>query len=246
MYVHREAVNVYKETDIWKEMGIVSIETPIMIAGQPIRADQYGKPLKNIRNVIEGEVIVTANSVSLGEGAYIVGGGVPAIELCAEGLLNTFFISGKKDAIIQGAGAPAIKVNNNLTLNINTSYDSNETTEGLELEMISDSEEGGIALGNGTEVTLYINSTGQPSTNVTNIVANTAIGIPPSAHCDIHAAGEVGLVSNEDICPIGVFDTRSLTLHGTTVVLPYGGDVKDEGIFDAYAGRHDRDGRQQG
>ena len=234
LFVHREAVNVYKETDIWKEMGVVSIETPIMIAGQPIRADQYGKPLKNIRNVIEGEVIVTANSVSLGEGAYIVGGRVPAIELCAEGLLNTFFISGKKDAIIQGAGAPAIKVNNNLTLNINTSYDSNETTEGLELEMISDSEEGGIALGNGTEVTLYINSTGGPSTNVTNIVANAAIGIPPSAHCDIHAAGEVGLVSNEDICPIGVFDTRSLTLHGTTVVLPYGGDVKDEGIFDAY------------
>ena len=234
LFVHREAVNVYKETDIWKEMGIVSIETPIMIAGQPIRQEQYGKPLKNIRNVIEGEVIVTANSVSLGEGAYIVGGRVPAIELCAEGLLNTFFISGKKDAIIQGAGAPAIKVNNNLTLNINTSYDSNETTEGLELEMISDSEEGGIALGNGTEVTLYINSTGQPSTNVTNIVANAAIGIPPSAHCDIHAAGEVGLVSNEDICPIGVFDTRSLTLHGTTVVLPYGGDVKEEGIFDAY------------
>lgn len=234
LFVHREAVNVYKETDIWKEMGVVSIETPIMIAGQPIRPEQYGKPLKNIRNVIEGEVIVTANSVSLGEGAYIVGGGVPAIELCAEGLLNTFFISGKKDAIIQGAGAPAIKVNNNLTLNINTSYDSNETTEGLELEMISDSEEGGIALGNGTEVTLYINSTGGPSTNVTNIVANAAIGIPPSAHCDIHAAGEVGLVSNEDICPIGVFDTRSLTLHGTMVVLPYGGDVKDEGIFDAY------------
>ncbi len=234
LFVHREAVNVYKETDIWKEMGIVSIETPIMIAGQPIRADQYGKPLKNIRNVIEGEVIVTANSVSLGEGAYIVGGRVPAIELCAEGLLNTFFISGKKDAIIQGAGAPAIKVNNNLTLNINTSYDSNETTEGLELEMISDSEEGGIALGNGMEVTLYINSTGQPSTNVTNIVANTAIGIPPSAHCDIHAAGEVDLISKEEICPIGVFDTRSLTLHGTTVVLPYGGDVKDEGIFDAY------------
>lgn len=234
MYVHREAVNVYKETDIWKQMGIVSIETPIMIAGQPIRQEQYGKPLKNIRNVIEGEVIVTANSVSLGEGAYIVGGGVPAIELCAEGLLNTFFISGKKDAIIQGAGAPAIKVNNNLTLNINTSYDSNETTEGLELEMISDSEEGGIALGNGTEVTLYINSTGQPSTNVTNIVANTAIGIPPSAHCDIHAAGEVDLISKDEICPIGVFDTRSLTLHGTMVVLPYGGDVKDEGIFDAY------------
>ena len=234
MFVHREAVNVYKETDIWKQMGIVSIETPIMIAGQPIRADQYGKPLKNIRNVIEGEVIVTANSVSLGEGAYIIGGRVPAIELCAEGLLNTFFISGKKDAIIQGAGAPAIKVNNNLTLNINTSYDSNETTEGLELEMISDSEEGGIALGNGTEVTLYINSTGQPSTNVTNIVANTAIGIPPSAHCDIHAAGEVDLISKDEICPIGVFDTRSLTLHGTTVVLPYGGDVKDEGIFDAY------------
>ena len=234
LFVHREAVNVYKETDIWKEMGVVSIETPIMIAGQPIRADQYGKPLKNIRNVIEGEVIVTANSVSLGEGAYIVGGEVPAIELCAEGLLNTFFISGKKDAIIQGAGAPAIKVNNNLTMNINTSYDSNETTEGLELEMISDSEEGGIALGNGTEVTLYINSTGQPSTNVTNIVANTAIGIPPSAHCDIHAAGEVDLISKDEICPIGVFDTRSLTLHGTTVVLPYGGDVKDEGIFDAY------------
>ncbi len=234
LFVHREAVNVYKETDIWKEMGIVSIETPIMIAGQPIRQEQYGKPLKNIRNVIEGEVIVTANSVSLGEGAYIKGGRVPAIELCAEGLLNTFFISGKKDAIIQGAGAPAIKVNNNLTLNINTSYDSNETTEGLELEMISDSDEGGIALGNGTEVTLYINSTGGLSTNVTNIVANAAIGIPPSAHCDIHAAGDVGLVSNEDICPIGVFDTRSLTLHGTTVVLPYGGDVKDEGIFDAY------------
>ena len=234
MFVHREAVNVYKETDIWKEMGIVSIETPIMIAGQPIRADQYGKPLKNIRNVIEGEVIVTDNSVSLGEGAYIVGGEVPAIELCAEGLLNTFFISGKKDAIIQGAGAPAIKVNNNLTLNINTSYDSNETTEGLELEMISDSDEGGIALANGTEVTLYINSTGQPSTNVTNIVANTAIGIPPSAHCDIHAAGEVELISYEDICPIGVFDTRSLTLHGTTMVLPYGGEVKEEGIFDAY------------
>ena len=234
LFVHREAVNVYKETDIWKEMGIVSIETPIMIAGQPIRADQYGKPLKNIRNVIEGEVIVTANSVSLGEGAYIVGGEVPAIELCAEGLLNTFFISGKKDAIIQGAGAPAIKVNNNLTLNINTSYDSNETTEGLELEMISDSDEGGIALANGTEVTLYINSTGQPSTNVTNIVANAAIGIPPSAHCDIHAAGEVELISYEDICPIGVFDTRSLTLHGTTMVLPYGGEVKEEGIFDAY------------
>lgn len=233
LFVHREAVNVYKETDIWKEMGIVSIETPIMIAGQPIRADQYGKPLTGIRD-IEGEVIVTANSVSLGEGAYIVGGRVPAIELCAEGLLNTFFISGKKDAIIQGAGAPAIKVNNNLTLNINTSYDSNETTEGLELEMISDSEEGGIALGNGTEVTLYINSTGQPSTNVTNIVANTAIGIPPSAHCDIHAAGEVDLISKDEICPIGVFDTRSLTLHGTTVVLPYGGDVKEEGIFDAY------------
>ena len=234
MFVHRDAVNVYKETDIWKQMGIVSIETPIMIAGQPIRADQYGKPLKNIRNVIEGEVIVTANSVSLGEGAYIVGGRVPAIELCAEGLLNTFFISGKKDAIIRGAGVPAIKVNNNLTLNINTSYDSNETTEGLDLRIDSDSDEGGIALGNGTEVTLYINSTGQPSTNVTNIVANAAIGIPPSAHCDIHAAGDVGLVSNEDICPIGVFDTRSLTLHGTTVVLPYGGDVKDEGIFDAY------------
>lgn len=235
MFVHREAVNVYKETDIWKQMGIVSIETPIMIAGQPIRQEQYGKPLKNIRNVIEGEVIVTANSVSLGEGAYIEGGRVPAIELCAEGLLNTFFISGK-GGHLYSTGSPAIRINGNspVTLCINTHFNGDETTEGLDLRIDSDSEEGGIALGNGTEVTLYINSTGGPSTNVTNIVANAAIGIPPSAHCDIHAAGEVGLVSNEDICPIGVFDTRSLTLHGTTVVLPYGGDVKEEGIFDAY------------
>lgn len=235
MFVHREAVNVYKETDIWKQMGIVSIETPIMIAGQPIRQEQYGKPLKNIRNVIEGEVIVTANSVSLGEGAYIEGGRVPAIELCAEDLLNTFFISGK-GGHLYSTGSPAIRINGNspVTLCINTHFNGDETTEGLDLRIDSDSEEGGIALGNGTEVTLYINSTGGPSTNVTNIVANAAIGIPPSAHCDIHAAGDVGLVSNEDICPIGVFDTRSLTLHGTTVVLPYGGDVKDEGIFDAY------------
>lgn len=234
MFVHREAVNVYKETDIWKQMGIVSIETPIMIAGQPICADQYGKPLTGIRD-IEGEVIVTANSVSLGEGAYIEGGRVPAIELCAEGLLNTFFISGK-GGHLYSTGSPAIRINGNspVTLCINTHFNGDETTEGLDLRIDSDSEEGGIALGNGTEVTLYINSTGGPSTNVTNIVANAAIGIPPSAHCDIHAAGDVGLVSNEDICPIGVFDTRSLTLHGTTVVLPYGGDVKDEGIFDAY------------
>ena len=230
MYVHREAVNVYKETDIWKQMGIVSIETPIMIAGQPIRADQYGKPLPGFPGVI-----VTANSVSIDAGWRIDSEGVPAIELYAEGLVNTFFISGKA-AHLYSTGSPAIRINGNspVTLCINTHFNGDETTEGLDLRIDSDSEEGGIALGNGMEVTLYINSTGQPSTNVTNIVASTAIGIPPSAHCDIHAAGEVGLVSNEDICPIGVFDTRSLTLHGTTVVLPYGGDVKDEGIFDAY------------
>ena len=230
MYVHREAVNVYKETDIWKQMGIVSIETPIMIAGQPIRQEQYGKPLPG-----NPGVIVTANSVSIDAGWRIDSEGVPAIELYAEGLVNTFFISGKA-AHLYSTGSPAIRINGNspVTLCINTHFNGDETTEGLDLRIDSDSEEGGIALGNGMEVTLYINSTGQPSTNVTNIVANTAIGIPPSAHCDIHAAGEVGLVSNEDICPIGVFDTRSLTLHGTTVVLPYGGDVKDEGIFDAY------------
>ena len=230
MYVHREAVNVYKETDIWKQMGIVSIETPIMIAGQPIRQEQYGKPLPGFPGVI-----VTANSVSIDAGWRIDSEGVPAIELYAEGLVNTFFISGKA-AHLYSTGSPAIRINGNspVTLCINTHFNGDETTEGLDLRIDSDSEEGGIALGNGMEVTLYINSTGQPSTNVTNIVASTAIGIPPSAHCDIHAAGEVGLVSNEDICPIGVFDTRSLTLHGTTVVLPYGGDVKDEGIFDAY------------
>ncbi len=230
MYVHREAVNVYKETDIWKQMGIVSIETPIMIAGQPIRQEQYGKPLPG-----NPGVIVTANSVSIDAGWRIDSEGVPAIELYAEGLVNTFFISGKA-AHLYSTGSPAIRINGNspVTLCINTHFNGDETTEGLDLRIDSDSEEGGIALGNGTEVTLYINSTGGPSTNVTNIVANAAIGIPPSAHCDIHAAGDVGLVSNEDICPIGVFDTRSLTLHGTTVVLPYGGDVKDEGIFDAY------------
>ena len=230
MFVHREAVNVYKETDIWKQMGIVSIETPIMIAGQPIRQEQYGKPLPGFPGVI-----VTANSVSIDAGWRIDSEGVPAIELYAEGLVNTFFISGKA-AHLYSTGSPAIRINGNspVTLCINTHFNGDETTEGLDLRIDSDSEEGGIALGNGMEVTLYINSTGMPSTNVTNIVASTAIGIPPSAHCDIHAAGEVGLVSNEDICPIGVFDTRSLTLHGTTVVLPYGGDVKDEGIFDAY------------
>lgn len=231
LFVHREAVNVYKETDIWKEMGIVSIETPIMIAGQPIRADQYGKPLPGNQGVI-----VTTNGIYLqDEYSGIYSEGVPAIELYAEGLVNTFFISGKGGQLYS-TGSPAIRINGNspVTLCINTHFNGDETTEGLDLRIDSDSEEGGIALGNGMEVTLYINSTGQPSTNVTNIVASTAIGIPPSAHCDIHAAGEVGLVSNEDICPIGVFDTRSLTLHGTTVVLPYGGDVKDEGIFDAY------------
>ena len=231
LFVHREAVNVYKETDIWKEMGIVSIETPIMIAGQPIRADQYGKPLPGNQGVI-----VTANGIYLqDEYSGIYSEGVPAIELYAEGLVNTFFISGKGGQLYS-TGSPAIRINGNspVTLCINTHFNGDETTEGLDLRIDSDSDEGGIALGNGTEVTLYINSTGGPSTNVTNIVANAAIGIPPSAHCDIHAAGDVGLVSNEDICPIGVFDTRSLTLHGTTVVLPYGGDVKEEGIFDAY------------
>ena len=230
LFVHRDSKVAYKAADVWKEFGIVSIETPIMIAGQPIRQEQYGKPLPGFPGVI-----VTANGVSIDAGWRIDSEGVPAIELYAEGLVNTFFISGKA-AHLYSTGSPAIRINGNspVTLCINTHFNGDETSEGLDLRIDSDSEEGGIALGNGMEVTLYINSTGQPSTNVTNIVASTAIGIPPSAHCDIHAAGEVGLVSNEDICPIGVFDTRSLTLHGTTVVLPYGGDVKEEGIFDAY------------
>ena len=229
MYVHREAVNVYKETDIWKQMGIVSIETPIMIAGQPIRQEQYGKPLPGFPGVI-----VTANSVSIDAGWRIDSEGVPAIELYAEGLVNTFFISGKA-AHLYSIGSPAIRINGNspVTLCINTHFNGDETTEGLDLRIDSDSEEGGIALGNGMEVTLNINSTGQSSTNVVTIMAPTAINIPPSAHCDIHAAGEVSLFSEEDVCPIGVFDTRTLTLHGTTMVLPYGGEVKDEGIFDA-------------
>ncbi len=232
MYVHREAVNVYKETDIWKQMGIVSIETPIMIAGQPIRQEQYGKPLD-----IKGTygVIVTANGIYLQDrSSGIFTQGVPAIELYAEGLVNTFFISGKAGHL-SSYGSPAIRINGDspVTLNINTAFNGDETTEGLDLRIDSDNEEGGIALGNGTEVTLNINSTGQSSTNVVTIMAPTAINIPPSAHCDIHAAGEVSLFSEEDVCPIGVFDTRTLTLHGTTMVLPYGGEVKDEGIFDA-------------
>lgn len=232
MFVHREAVNVYKETDIWKQMGIVSIETPIMIAGQPIRQEQYGKPLD-----IKGTygVIVTANGIYLQDrSSGIFTQGVPAIELYAEGLVNTFFISGKAGHL-SSYGSPAIRINGDspVTLNINTAFNGDETTEGLDLRIDSDNEEGGIALGNGTEVTLNINSTGQSSTNVVTIMAPTAINIPPSAHCDIHAAGEVSLFSEEDVCPIGVFDTRTLTLHGTTMVLPYGGEVKDEGIFDA-------------
>lgn len=232
MFVHRDAVNVYKETDIWKQMGIVSIETPIMIAGQPIRQEQYGKPLD-----IKGTygVIVTANGIYLQDrSSGIFTQGVPAIELYAEGLVNTFFISGKAGHL-SSYGSPAIRINGDspVTLNINTAFNGDETTEGLDLRIDSDNEEGGIALGNGTEVTLNINSTGQSSTNVVTIMAPTAINIPPSAHCDIHAAGEVSLFSEEDVCPIGVFDTRTLTLHGTTMVLPYGGEVKDEGIFDA-------------
>ena len=232
MFVHREAVNVYKETDIWKQMGIVSIETPIMIAGQPIRPEQYGKPLKGIDGV-HGEVVVTANGVYLGEDAFISRSLTPAIELYAEDAVNTFFISGKKNSAIY-AGV-AIRLHNSMTLNINTAYNGEETTEGLELDINSDSEDGAIAFANGSEVTLNINSLGGNSTNTLRITAeNQCLGLPPSAHCDIHAAGNVDFISNTDVCPIGVFNTSTLTLHSTTMVLPYGGEVKDEGIFDAY------------
>ncbi|MBO7069120.1 MAG: leucine-rich repeat protein [Bacteroidaceae bacterium] len=234
LFVHRDSKVAYRAADVWKEFGIVSIETPIMIAGQPVRADQYGQPLSGYDGV-NGEVIVTANAINLGEGAQIFAANGPAIELCAEDAVNTFFISGKQNSMIYGYGNAAINLQNNMTLNLNTAYNGDEKTEGLELYIISDNEDGAITLANGSEVTLNINSTGLKSTNNTIVYAtNAAIGIPPSAYCDIHAAGYVDLISATDVCPIGVFDTRMLTLHGTTMVLPYGGAVTDEGIFDAY------------
>ena len=234
LFVHREAVSAYQQADIWKNFNIITIETPIMIAGQPVREEQYGKPLT--LDGITGEVVVTANSVSLGTGASINTSdmSVPAIELSADGIINTFFISGDEAKLVGGKN-PAIRVNTPLTLNINTHHQGDETTQGLSLTVLSESEDGAIVFENGVEARLNINSLGASSTNSTTIVAATqCIGLPPSAFCDIHAAGAVDLISNNDVCPIGVFNTSSLTLHSTTMVFPYGGEVKDEGIFDAF------------
>ena len=235
LYVHRESVEAYKAADEWKEFGIVSIETPIMIAGQPIRSDMYGKPL--VMDAVHGEVIVTANSIYLGEYASVdrYDEGVPAIELFADESINTFFIGGK-NGYIKGYYAPAIRVSGNVpvTLNINTHYQGDELFEGLDLGIEAVDDEA-IAFANGMEATLNLNSLGAASTNRVDMVAtNQCLGLPPSAHCDIRAAGYVDFNSITDVCPIGVFNTSSLTLRSTNIVLPYGGEVKDEGIFDAF------------
>ena len=234
LFVHRESVEAYKSADEWKDFNIVSIETPIMIAGQPIRSDMYGKPLTGIKGA--WGVVVTSSGIYLGGGGSIYTEDVPAIELYADGNINTFFIGGE-NAHLNSTGSPAIRVSGNtpVTLNINTHLDGDETTDGLDLRIDSDSEDGAIAFDNGMEARLNINSLGGASTNATFIVAtNAPIGIPPSAYCDIHAAGVVDLVSNNDICPIGVFNTSKFTMHSTAMVLPFGGEIKEEGIFDAY------------
>ena len=125
LFVHRDSKVAYRAADVWKEFGIVSIETPIMIAGQPVRADQYGQPLSGYDGV-NGEVIVTANAINLGEGAQIFAANGPAIELCAEDAVNTFFISGKQNSMIYGYGNAAINLQNNMTLNLNTAYNGDE------------------------------------------------------------------------------------------------------------------------
>ena len=232
LFVHIDDVASYKAADVWNKFNIVSIESPIVVAGQSVRDDQYGKPLTG--EGIIGEVIVTASGVWIGDGASIRTHemDVPAIEIFPGEAINTFFIGGKNATIYGGANS-AIRIHGDATLNLNTHFNAMPASDGLLLDILSESEDGVIAFANGSEVTLNINSASDAScSNIVNMVgARQCLGLPPSAHCDIHAGGNVDFVSNDEVSPIGYF-TSDLTLHKTYVVLPFGGSVKEEGIFD--------------
>ena len=224
VYVYRQALDDYKNANIWKEFNILPLETPIMVAGQTVTPEQYGKPLTG--DGITGEVIVTEGKVILGDGASIITDkmDVPAIELFGDDDMH-FTISGK-NATLSGGKNPAVRINGDVTINFNSGKDES-------LEIRSECADGAIALSDGTKADINLNIGESNNNRIKIFSAYGGINIPQTAYCYIQAGGYVDIFVNGYWCPIG-FNDRTLSLKNTYMVYPFGGEIKEDGIYDAF------------
>ena len=229
LFVPKASLDKYKSADQWKEFKIEPIETPIVVAGQRITPDMYGKKITG--KGITGDVYVTENGIFLDEEAYIDSDdpAVPAIELTATDKVDKFIISGVH-AWIEGA----IIISGKAEVQINGALPAGIEHEGaLSLELYSQGKYHAIELTEGAQVKLILNGIESESKDsLTFWSESEAIHTPFGASCDIHAGGNVEFYIEGDNCPIG-YNDRTFTLHNTTMILPYGGSVTEEGLFDA-------------
>ena len=227
LLVPANSVEAYKATEVWKEFKIEPMETPIVIAGQKITPDRYNTMISG--EGITGDVFVTENGIFLDEKARIYSSEVPAIELTATDKVNKFIISGVHatiDGRITISGKAEVQINGELPAGI-------EHDGALSLFLNGYTQNHCIELTEGAQVKLILNGIESESKDSIYFFSQSeAIHTPFGASCDIHAGGNVDFFIDDDNCPIG-YNDRTFALHNTTMILPYGGSVTEEGVFDA-------------
>lgn len=229
LYVRKASIDKYKAAEQWKDFKIEPMETPIVIAGQRITPDMYGKKITG--KGITGDVYVTENGIFLDEKADIYSSEVPAIELTGTDKVDKFIISGvhaKISGRILISGKAEVQINGALP-------DGIEHDGPLSLELFGyyGQVEHAVELTEGAQVKLILNGIESESKDSIYFFSKSeAIHTPFGTSCDIHAGGNVDFYIEGDNCPIG-YNDRTFTLHNTTMILPYGGSVTEEGLFDA-------------
>ena len=224
LYVHHADMEAYQSASYWKNFKIEPIETPIMVAGQSVRPEQYGKSLTG--DGITGEVVVTEGKVTLGDGASVKTDelNVPAIEFFGDN--DTHFTISGKNAILSGGKNPAVRINGDVTINFNSGKDES-------LEIRSECADGAVALADEAKADINLNI-GESTNNRIKILSTySGIGVPQKAYCYIQAGGYVDIIVSGYECPIG-YTNRALSLKNTYMVQPFGGEVTEDGVFDAF------------